>query len=515
MPSATFPDAETSETTHLDANPFFAPSPLPYGLPPFGAISQEHFRPAFEAGLAEQLAEIHVLLSHDEAPTVENTLIPLERSGQLLARVSTVFFTLSAADSTPFIDTLEEELAPRLAAHADSIRLNPALFERIRTLFEARESEPDAETRYLIERYFAGYVASGAGLGDADKTTLRDLNARLSTLTTRFEKNVPAEANDLAVVFDDRIGARRVVGRGAVGHGRGSRDAGSRRQVPRDARAADRASVSRLPHRACLTATHHGRVQGAWGAGRRARQSPGGARDRTASGGTRARCSASTRTRRGSPPTRQQAPRRPCTPCSPRSRRRRPGTRGRNRPRSKRLAGHPIEASDWAFYTEQVRAAHYDIDTAAMRPYFEAERVLLDGVFFAATALYGITFRERADLDSYHPDARIFEVSERDGSPLGLYSLDLYTRDSKRGGAWMTSLVSQSALLGQSPVVTNNLNVPKPAAGRGDPPHPRRGDHTVPRVRSRAARTVRHGAIPAFRRNPGVPRLRGVPESGE
>ncbi len=464
MPSATFPDVGSAETASADVNPFFAPSPLPYGLPPFGAIRDEHFRPAFDAGLAEQLAEIDALLAGGDAPTVENTLVPLELSGQLLSRVSTVFFTLSAADSTPFIDTLEAELAPRLAAHSDAIRLNPALFDRIRTLFNARESEPVAETRYLIERYFAGYVASGAGLGDAEKATLRDLNGRLSTLTTRFEKNVPAEANDLAVVFDDpsELDGLPPEALSATAEAAATRGLAGQHLVTL-------VLPTGHPYLASLTVpASRERIMAA----SRARGARSGDHDnrpvaleiarlrseRARLLGFESHAAWVTANQTAGTPEAVHAMLEDLAPVAARNAR-------AEQAALEGLAGHPIDASDWAFYTERVRSATYDIDTAAMRPYFEAERVLYDGVFFAATALYGVTFRERTDLDSYHPEARIFEVSEQDGSPLGLYSFDLYTRASKRGGAWMTSLVSQSTLLGHRPVVTNNLNVPKPAAG--------------------------------------------------
>ena len=174
-----------------------------------------------------------------------------------------------------------------------------------------------------------------------------------------------------------------------------------------------------------------------------------------------------------------------------------------------------MTASDWSFYTEKVRQQKYDVDTAALRPWFEAERVLKLGVFGAANALYGITFTERTDLIGYHPDVRVFEVKNDDGSPVGLYLLDLYTRDSKRGGAWMNSLVSQNTLLDQPVVVTNNLNVPKPAAGEPTLLTFDEVQHVLPRVRARAARALRAGDLPEARGHECVPRLRRVPEPGE
>ena len=185
-------------------NPFFEPSTLPFGMPPFAIIRDEHYRPAFEKGMADQLAEIrHVTLRRD-MPTFENTMIPLESSGQLLERVATVFFNKTSADGNDVTSELEEELAPLLSAHADAIRLDAQLYWRIKTLFDQRASlDLDAESRYLVERYFAEYTIAGAGLDDSEKEKLRDLNQKLSTLNTRFEKNLLADTNDLAVVIDD------------------------------------------------------------------------------------------------------------------------------------------------------------------------------------------------------------------------------------------------------------------------------------------------------------------------
>ncbi|HEY8282486.1 MAG TPA: M3 family metallopeptidase, partial [Leifsonia sp.] len=185
-------------------NPFFSPSSLPYQLPPFAEIRDEHYRPAFERGFAEQLGEIDAITAQTDEPTFENTMLPLERSGQTLLRVAEVFFNKSSSDSSDFTNELEEEIAPRLAAHQDAIRLDPALYARIARLYEQLDDLGlDPESRYLVERYHAEFTLAGAGLSDADKDTLRDLNQRLSTLTTRFEKNLLADTNELAVVFDD------------------------------------------------------------------------------------------------------------------------------------------------------------------------------------------------------------------------------------------------------------------------------------------------------------------------
>jgi peptidyl-dipeptidase Dcp len=453
------------------ANPFFSPSTLPYQLPPFAEIRDEHYRPAFEQGFQEQLAEIEAIVASDEPVTFENTMLPLERSGQTLNRVAEVFFNKSSSDSTDFTNELEEEIAPLLSAHHDAIRLNPALYARIASLHERLDDLGlDAESRYLVERYHTEFTLAGAGLDEADKERLRAYNQRLSTLTTRFEKNLLADTNDLAVVFDtaDEL----------AGLGEGELSAAA--QAAAD-RGLDGKYVVTLvlptghPWLADLTRREaRERIMSA----SRARGIRGGDHDNrdlvleiTRLRAERARLLGFDT--HAAYVTADETARTPEAVAD---------MLGRLAPAAARNAAaeqadlqrqlddgdgeaDTVRAWDWAYLTGKVRAEKYDVDLAAMRPYFEAERVLHDGVFFAANRLYGLTFTERPDLVAYHPEARVFEVRNEDGSELGLYLLDLYTRDSKRGGAWMNPLVAQSALLDTPTVVVNNLNVPKPGAG--------------------------------------------------
>ena len=446
-------------------NPFFGPSTLPYGLPPFAEITDDHYRPAFEKGMADQLAEIEAISTSPEEPSLSNTLIPLETSGQLLERVSAVFYNKTSADSNDFTNSLEEELAPLLAAHHDAIVLDPGLFARIASLHERRhELGLDAESSYLVQRYFTEFTLAGAGLSEADKETLKEYNKELSTLTTRFEKNLLADTNDLALVFDDEseldgltsgelsAAAAAAAERGLdgkylvtlvlpTGHpylsqltNRSVRErlmTASRSRGSRGGEHDNRELVLRISHlraeRARLLGFDN---HAAWVTADETAKTPEAVTNmlgRLAPAAARNALA-------------EQADLRA-------------------------QAGHEIAAWDWAFYSEKVRQAKYDVDTAAMRPYFEAERVLRDGVFFAAEQLYGVKFAERDDLVAYHPDVRVFEVRDEDGSEVGLYVYDLYTRDSKRGGAWMNPLISQNRLLRHPTVVVNNLNVPKPASG--------------------------------------------------
>ncbi|WP_020074912.1 M3 family metallopeptidase [Cryocola sp. 340MFSha3.1] len=449
------------------ANPFFTPSTLPYQLPPFAEIRDEHYRPAFEHGFEEQLAEIDAIVATDEAATFENTMLPLERSGQTLLRVAEVFFNKSSSDSTDFTNALEEEMAPRLAAHQDAIRLNPALYARIASLHEQLdELGLDPESRYLVERYYTEFTLAGAGLDDADKERLREYNQRLSTLTTRFEKNLLADTNDLAVVFDS---AEELDG---LGEGELSAAAQAAAE-----RGLDGKFVVTLvlptghPWLADLTRrASRERIMAA----SRARGIRGGDNDNrdlvleiTRLRAERARLLGFDT--HAAYVTADQTARTPEAVADMLGRLAPPAARNARTEQAdlQRQLGddETVEAWDWAYLTGKVRAEKFDVDFAAMRPYFEAERVLRDGVFYAANRLYGISFTERPDLVAYHPDARVFEARNEDGSELGLYILDLYTRDSKRGGAWMNPLISQSALLDTPTVVVNNLNVPKPAAG--------------------------------------------------
>ncbi|MGO4535475.1 M3 family metallopeptidase [Leifsonia sp. 2MCAF36] len=449
------------------ANPFLSPSTLPYGLPPFAEIRDEHYRPAVELGMQEQLAEIAAVVESADAPTFENTMLPLERSGQTLQRVAEVFYNKSSSDSTDFTNALEEEIAPRLAAHSDAIRLDPALYARIADLYgRLDELGLDPESRYLVERYYTEFTLAGAGLDDAGKERLREYNQRLSTLTTRFEKNLLADTNELAVVFDtaDEL----------EGLGEGELSAAAQA-------AADRGLEGKYVVTLVLPTGHPWLADLTRRASRERIMAASRSRGRRAGANdNRDLVLEITRLRaeraqllgfdtHAAYVTADQTARTPeavadmlgrLAPAAARNARAEQADLQRMLP-----DGETVEAWDWSHLTGKVRAEKYDVDFAAMRPYFEAERVLQDGVFYAANRLYGITFSERPDLVAYHPDARVFEVRNEDGSELGLYLLDLYTRDSKRGGAWMNPLISQSELLGTPTVVVNNLNVPKPAAG--------------------------------------------------
>ena len=456
--------------TDAALNPLLAPSTLAYGLPDYRLFSTDDYLPAFGSAFAAHRAEIEAITSETEPATFENTLVALERSGEALGQVARVFYTVSSADATAAVQEIDETLAPLMAAHHDAIQLDAALYRRVAEVHAHLDDlDLSPEQRYLVERTYREMTHAGAGLDEAQKAELTDLNQRLSVLTTAFEKSLLADTNDLAVVFDDAAeldgltpgelsaAAQNAADRGLTGRyvitltlftghpylstltNRESRRRLLEASRSRGARGGEhdnrdvlREIVKLRARRAELLgyASHAAYVTS----------------DETA----------------GSPDAVHSLLRRLAVPAAANARREQAALQ---QIADASGATFPIEAHDWAFYTEKVREAEYDLDRTALRPWFEAERVLQDGVFRAATQLYGITFTERADLPAYHPDARVFEIHNEDGSALGLFILDLYTRDTKRGGAWMNSIVSQSALRGTSPVVVNNLNVPKPAPG--------------------------------------------------
>ncbi|WP_104191063.1 M3 family metallopeptidase [Cryobacterium sp. Y82] len=457
-------------------NPFFTRSTLPYQLPPFASITDEHYRPAFLQGMTEQLAEVSAITGTADAPSFDNTLVALERSGQTLARVFEVFFNKSSSDSSDFTNDLEEELAPLLAAHADAIRLDPALYARLAAVHEQRAGLGlDAESLYLVDRYFTEFTLAGAGLSDDNKQSLRDFNSRLSTLTTRFEKNLLADTNELALIIDD------VAELDGLTEGEISAAAEAARERQLDGKYLI-SLVLPTSHPYLASLTDRG-VRERLLAASRAR----GIRSDAAGTTNDNRPLVIEITRLRAQRARLLGFDSHAAYVTADETAKTPGAvwdlLGRLAPAAARNArveqadlqavvdaeggGFELAAWDWAFYTEKVRRAKYDVDTAAMRPYFELESVLADGVFYAAHQLYGLTFTARPELVGWHPESRVFEVTTEDGTALGLYIGDFYTRDSKRGGAWMNALVSQSGLLGTSTtVVCNNLNVSKPAAGQ-------------------------------------------------
>jgi peptidyl-dipeptidase Dcp len=442
-------------------NPFLSPSTLPYELPPFADIRDEHYLPAFERGLAEHLAEVRAIAADPRPATFDNTLVALERSGALLGRVRAAFSNQASAHVTATVRAIEPQVSAMLAEHSDAIHLDPALYARIRELYEARGTLGlDAESLRLLERYHTRFRRAGAELDEAGRQRLRVLNAEIAAASTGFGQNVLAASKAGALVLDDpaqlaglspdAVAAAAEDAR-TLGHdGRwvlGLRNFSNQFELAwledREVRerlltaSLDRAQDTNGPL-AVTIATLRAERAALLGYDSHAAYVVA---DRTA-GSTQAVTDLLDRL---VPPALANA--------------------RREEQALAELAGGPVEAWDWAYWSAKLRKQRYDVDEAALRPYFELDRVLRDGVFRAAHEVYGLTFTERPDLPGYHPDVRVFEVFDADGSGLGLFLADFFARETKRGGAWMNALVDQSQLLGRQPVVVNNHNIAKPAPG--------------------------------------------------
>ena len=449
-----------------NANPFAQRSALDYELPPFALIKEEHYLPAFYEGCTQQLAEVQAILDTPGAATFENTIVALEKSGQMLMRTLLVFFNKSSSDTNDAMDKIEEEMAPKLAAHQDAINLNPALYARIKSLYVNRESIGlNTEDAWLLERYYKDLIHAGAHLSESERNRLKELNEELSKLETQFSKNVLADTNDLAVLVDtieelDGLSENEIESAAAAAKDRGHEGKWLIGMV----------NFSGNPVLDSLTnrALRKKIMQDSLLKGNRANENDNkpvilkvvklrAERAKLFGKNTHAEHVIAVQT--AEHPDNVHAMLRKIAPAAVRN-------AGAEAQDLKKSAGTEIESWDWGFYTEQVRLEKYNIDTTKMRPYFELESVLKNGIFFAANKLFGISFKERPDLVTYHPEARAFEVLNEDGSKLGLFIGDFYTRDSKRGGAWMNNLVDQNFLFNQLPVVVNNLNIPKPPAGK-------------------------------------------------
>lgn len=450
----------------MSNNPFLAKSTLEYELPPFALIKEEHYLEAFYAGVAEQLHEIEEILTSAEI-TFENTVEALERSGAILSRMLSVFYNKSSSDTNDEIDTIEAEIAPKLAAHSDAIRLNPTLFSRIKKLRE-HAADLNEEQAWLVERYFRDFAHAGAELSESSRERVKQINEELSSLQTQFSKKLLADTNDLAVVVEnesdlDGLTPNQIAACKAAAESRGLND----KWLITILNFTGHPLLSSLKNRQLREKVmKNSLIKGD-------RNNDNDTKEvllnmvklraeRAKLFGVKTHAEFVLQEQTAAHPSNVHAMLRKLSPAALRNAQR----EGRDiQEIISREEAHDLASWDWGFYTEKVRAEKYSLDTSAMKPYFELESVLKNGVFFAAQKLYGLTFKERPDLVAYHPEARVFEVFNEDGSPVGLYIADFYTRDSKRGGAWMNSFVRQNKLLKQSPVVVNNMNVSKPPKG--------------------------------------------------
>ncbi len=451
------------------SNPFFAASTLPFHAPPFDKIKDEDYQPAIEAGMAQQQAEVQAIADNPEAPTFENTMVALEKSGQLLDRVSAAFGGVTGANTNDTLQKVRSIEAPKLAAHRDFIFLNRKLFARVDAIYKQRASlKLDKESLRLVERYHDEFVHAGANLSEADKTELRKLNEEISSLSNAFAEKLLAANKAGAFMTTDKAAlagfsdARRAA----------AAEAAKNRKV--EGFVIPLQNTTQQPDLVQLTdrATRQAIFERAWN-----RAEQGDANDTRDTLAHIAQLRAQKAKLLGYPSfaawkLEDQMAKNPETALKFMDAIV-PAATGKAAREAKDIqevidadkGGFQLQPWDWEFYAEKVRKARYDLDDDQVKPYFELNNVLQNGVFYAANQLYGLTFKERHDIPVYQPDVRVFEVFDANGQHLALFYCDYFKRDNKNGGAWMSEFVGQSRLIGTTPVVYNVANLPKPAPG--------------------------------------------------
>ncbi len=452
-----------------ETNPFAAPSTLPFEFPPFDAVRLEHYRPAFEAGVAEHRAEIDDISGSPEQPTFANTIEALERSGRILDRTMRVFYEMANSMATPETQELEAELMPAYSSHRDTVLLDARLFARVDAVHAAGPDGLSEEQWRLVVRHHTDFVRAGAALAPDAQKRLRELNEELTRTTTKFGTTLLAESQSRAVHVDDRA---RLEGL--------SDDAIQSAALAAKERDLDGYLITLLSPtiQPALSALADRELRRELFEASTGRGMSGGEHDTRALLTRIAALRAERATLLGysdhaSYVVADQTAGSPETVTEVLDAMVAPAMRNLERERdaieaAMRIDGvdGPVQPWDWTYYAGRVKATQYDVDAGALRPYFSLDRVLEDGVFFAAEKLYGVTFAERHDLPVYAPEVRVWEVFDHDGSTLGLFMGDWYARPTKRGGAWMDEFVTQSRLLDQQPVVVVCMNVSPPADGQ-------------------------------------------------
>jgi peptidyl-dipeptidase Dcp len=453
-------------------NPFAAPSKLALQAPPFDVIRVEHYQSAFIAGMKKQLHEIKEIAGQSDAPTFENTIVPIEKSGALLTRVEQVFSNLTSANTNKFMQNIQTELAPLLAAHSDNMLLNRQLFKRIEELYKSRESlSLTGEQQEVLRHHYEDFVRAGARLPDKQQNRIRALNEQLSTLQTKFNENLLAVTKERSIIVSDvteldGLSDAQIAAAGAKAKERGN-DGKYVLEITNTTRVPILKSLNNRDLRQRIWEASANRALGQNGgidnrglvleiAQLRA--------DRASLLGFKNHAAYKLQNQMAKTP---EAARKMLTDLVPGVVARVNQEADDLRSMIKQLgAKHELAPWDWEYYAEKVRKDRFDVDEAQVRPYFEVNNVLEKGVFVTMNKLFGITFRERHDLPVYHREVRVFDVMDADGSQIGLFYIDFFSRDAKRGGAWMSAYVKQSALLNQKPVIVNVLNNPRPADGK-------------------------------------------------
>ncbi|RYZ71630.1 MAG: M3 family peptidase [Lysobacteraceae bacterium] len=471
MPAYAQDPAPAATEAARAANPFFAESPLPLHYPQFDRIKDSDFAPAFDAGMAAQLKEVDAIADNPEPATFDNTILAMEKSGQVLNRAQTVFFSLVGADTNPVREKLRSDYSGKFAAHGDAIALNGKLFARVASLYAERDSLGlDAEGVRLVERYHTDFVRGGAKLSDADKAKLKAMNSELAALGTKFSQNVLADVNASAVVIDEvkqldgftpeQIATAAEAAKARKLEGKYVITLLNTTGQPPESQLTDRATRQKLHEASVARGSHGGEFDNREIISKIMKLRA----DRAKLLGYPNHAAYVLEDETAKTPQAVNDMLGKLAPAAVANAKR----EAADLQAMIKSEGGDFELApwDWAFYTEKVRTAKYNFDESQLKPYLELNNVLENGVFYAANQLYGLSFKKRTDLPLYHPDTATYDVFDADGQQLAIFIVDMYARDSKRGGAWMNSYVSQSGLTGYKPVVANHLNIPKPPAGK-------------------------------------------------
>jgi len=455
---------ETTVEKLSKSNPFYQESTLPFHVPDFNTIKDEDFKPAIEEGMKLQLEEINAIANNTDEPTFENTLVEMEKSGQMLNRVYRVFNLLTGANTNENLQEIQEEQAPKMAAHRDAIYLNGKLFERIAALYENKEElKLDSESKHLLEFYYQKFIIAGAKLSEEKKAALKKLNEEEASLGAQFVNKLLAANKAAAFVVEDKellaglseneISAAAQDGKWVISLQNTTQQPDLQNLTNRESRQhlfenswnraerGDENDTREVIERLASLRAQKAEILGfpnysAWKLQNQMAKDP---------------------------ETVEKFLKNLVPPAVAKAK-----AEGQDIQSliDKQGGDFKAKAYDWNFYAEQIRKEKYDLDENEVKQYFEVDKVLEDGVFFAANQLYGLTFKEREDIPVYQEDVRVFEVLEEDGSTIGLFYVDFFKRDNKRGGAWMSNIVGQSKLLGTQPVIYNVCNFNKASEGQ-------------------------------------------------
>ena len=462
--------ALAADNTIRPSNPFYAPSTLPFQAPPFDKIKDSDYQPAIEAGMAQQREEMRLIADNPAAPTFENTIVAMEKSGQLFARAALAFNGVTGANLSPELEKVQETEAPKLAAHQDAIFMDPKLFQRVAALYNKRAKlNLDPESLRLVEWYYKEFVRLGANLSEADRAELKKLNEEEATLSNAFTTKLLAATKAGAFGTSDKNALAGLSETRLEGAAQAAKDRKAEGYVIPLQNTTQQPDLGSLRERS----TRQTIFENSW-----TRTERGGDNDTRALIARLAQLRAQKAKLLGFPnyaawKVSDQMAKTPAAAVKFMDELV-PGSTSKAEAEAKDIqalidaqkGGFQLQPWDWEFYSDQVRKAKYDLDEEQVKPYFELNKVLQNGVFYAANQLYGITLKERHDIPVYHPDVRVFEVSDADGKPLALWYCDYFKRDNKNGGAWMDVFVNESKLLGTLPVVFNVANFSKPAPGQ-------------------------------------------------